>query len=310
MKKINLTKTHLFTAALILLGQGGNLVKAATFEEVWNATQQGPYRALPNHPVTNASFFKGGVNLLKNSVDRTLNNKSDLIPYFQKLVHPIGVCFSGTWTITENNPYTGYFSKGSKALIIARASEAIGQPLRGDYRSFGFAGKLFPTFDKNDRASYETANFFTVDDLGGTMAESFLELAKTNEPATSLHLSSVFALPMIATISKVFSAADRNPGFRPLYPIAELGMKNPKEAVTPHWMMIQSAGNSTFGEIPQDFRNELRLSRFPQHTLTFKILVSEKGDESWSQLGMIELNEEALSEGCDHRLHFAHPKIR
>lgn len=310
LKTVNLIKTGLLALGFTLLNQNATQAQASTFEQVWNSTQEGAYRVLPEHPVTTSSFVTSGINLLKQSADRTLNTSNDVMPRFQKLVHPVGICFSGIWKITERSRYTGYFSEGSQALIIVRASEALGQPEKGDYRSFGFAGKLFPTTDRKENLSIRTANFFTVDDLGGTMADSFLELPKLNEPKTSFHVSSVFSLPMLTTIIKAFSSADNNPGIRPLYPIAELGLKDPRKAIAPHWMMIQSIGNSTFSETPEDFRNELRLSRFPDHKLTFRILVSEKGDSQWLPLGMIELNEEALSEGCDHRLHFAHPKSR
>ncbi|MFM8316712.1 MAG: hypothetical protein ACKOA8_20720 [Deltaproteobacteria bacterium] len=296
--------------ALAIVSQFAVTARAATFKEVWSATLEGPYASLPEHPVTNASFFEAGVNVLKKSAERTLNNSSDVLPYFQKWVHPIGICFSGTWTITEKNPYTGYFAKGSQGLIIVRASEALGQPLKGDYRSFGFAGKLFPTLDPNAKTSYSTANFFTVDDLGGTLADSYLELPKLNEPATSFHLSSLFSFPMITTILNAFSAADKNPGIRPVHAIAELGMENPRSALAPHWMMIQPVSQTTFSETPEDFRNELRLHRFANQSLKFRILVAEQGASEWSTIGKIELNQEALAQGCDHRLHFAHPKSR
>lgn len=283
---------------------------AGNFSEVWTTTQEGRYSSLPEHKTTNASFFAGSVNLLANSANRTLKDKSDILPYFQKLVHPIGICFSGTWDITEDNNYTGYFAKNASGLIIVRASEAMGNGKRGDWRAFGLAGKIFPTTNAKDAGSYETANFFTVDDLGGTGADSFLELEKTNEPKTSFHLGSVFLLPMIHTIVNTFTAADANPGFRQLYQIAELGVKDPSTARAPHWMMLQSETPSLGKAAPADFRDELRLKNYSNHGLKFAILTSDKGDKAWKRLGAITLTEEALSSGCDHRLHFQHPKLR
>jgi hypothetical protein len=307
--KRSMSLKNIMIAALAAT-QLGLSAQASTFEEVWTATQEGRYLSLPQHPVTNASFFAAGVNRLKNSVDRTLNNQADVLPYFQKLLHPIGICYAGTWSITEKNPYTGYFAEGSEGLIIARASEALGQPFRGDYRSFGLAGKIFPTTDRNDKQSYKTANFFTVDDLGGTLSKSFLELPKLNEPALSFHLNNLLHFSMFTTVFKTFSAADKNPAIRPVYPIAELGLDDPSSAVVPHWMMIQAVAAPTFSNPPKDFRNELRLHRFPGNKLKFNILVAEKGSQKWLSIGNIELTEDVVSEGCDHRLHFAHPKHR
>lgn len=282
---------------------------AASIGDVWSATQEGSYNSLPEHVTTRASFFDGWTNLLENAAKRTLSDESDILPHFQKLVHPIGACFKGTWNITESSPYTGYFSKGSSAIIIVRASEAMGNPRQGDWRAFGFAGKVFPTNDPKDPKSYHTANFFTVDDLGGTNAQSFLELGKKNEPAVSFHLGSVLLIPLITTITRAFSSADSNPGIRPLYQIAELGMENPGLARTPHWMMIK-ADTTRLNSIPADFRDELRLRNYPGERLEFGVYTSEKGDTEWARLGTIELTEEALSDGCDHRLHFNHPRTR
>lgn len=44
-------------------------------------------------------------------------------------------------------------------------------------RSFGFAGKLFPTLDPNELLKVHTANFFLIDDLGGTTANHYTDVA-------------------------------------------------------------------------------------------------------------------------------------
>lgn len=297
-----------FFAVLAVTFLFPSLGKSITHQEVWSAVEEGPYAMLPEHQTTRASFFKGGVNLLKNSAERTLNDKSDVLPWFQKLVHPVGICYSGTWEIDGKSPYTGYFAEGKKGLIIVRASEAMGNPRRGDWRSFGIAGKIFPTLNSNESVA-NTANFFTVDDLGGTSADAFMELEKTNEPANSIHLSTVFGLPMIATIIKTFSKADSHPGIRPLYPISELDAANPGKALAPLLMAIRSESPSLGEAAPADFRDELRLENYPHNELKFGILVSQRGKE-WKRLGTIRLDQESLSDGCDHRLHFAHPKSR
>jgi hypothetical protein len=121
--------------------------RGSRFSEVWGAVRSDPYLVLPHYRVTVGSFFDGFVNRLLVDSQRTLSDRSDLLPPLQKRVHPIGTCLAGRWRITEDNPYTGYFRKGSEALIIARASTALGEERRGEARSFGLAGKLFPTTD-------------------------------------------------------------------------------------------------------------------------------------------------------------------
>lgn len=302
----------LFSLSAIAFGLTLSLsLQAASFPETWVSTQEGAYRSLPEYKTSKSDFIVAGFDRLANAAKRTIDDSSDILPHFQKLVHPIGICFAGTWNITEKSQYSGYFAKGAKGLIIARASEAMGNGVKGDWRAFGLAGKIYPTQDPKDARNYKTANFFTVDDLGGTDAESFLSLPKTNEPAISKHLSTIFSLPTILAISKAFRAADDNPAFRPVTQIAELGLDNPREANSPQWLMLQAESKAfSIHSNTGDFRNELRLKNFPNDKLKFGILVSSKGDQSWTRIGSVELTQEALASGCDHRLHFQHPRLR
>lgn len=281
-------------------------VHAATFNYVWSQVGQDPYQTLPSYKTRYAKFFDAGVSLLERAANRTLSDDSDILPRFQKLVHPVGICFAGTWSITETSPYTGYFAQGARGLIIVRASEAMGSAEAGSYRSFGFAGKIFPTLDGSANVA-ETANFFTVDDLGGTDAESFFDETKTNEPATSFHASHLAILSTITEIARTFSRADSNPGIRQVYPIAELGLATPAVARAPHWMAIVADTTERVGAA--DFRDELRLANYSDG-LSFGIYVAEQGEATWKRLGVIKLDQEALSDGCDHRLHFPHPRTK
>ena len=275
-----------------------SLALADSFSETWEVTKSGPYNVWPQHEVSLSSLYDGSVSLIERAANRTLSSDRDTLPRFNKLVHPIGVCFSGSWNITAENPYSGYFSKGSRAPIIVRASEAMGKGRYGSWRSFGLAGKIFSDDGK-------TGNFFTIDDLGGTDARHFLDTAKTNEPAISSHVSSVFSIRTLLTIAKAFSRADSNPAFRPLYQISELGGASPVN--TPHWLMLRSLNHERSDAV--DFRDELNLRNY-RDGLKFEILVSEAPERNWESIGFIQLTEEAASEGCDHRLHFGHPKSR
>ncbi len=279
---------------------------AGSFPDVWAATSSGPYDSLPQYRTSYSKFFSGGIDLLANSAERTLHDQDDILPRFQKLVHPIGICFAGTWKITAPSAYTGYFANGSEGLIIVRASEAMGAGEAGDYRAFGLAGKIFPTKDATDQTPYPTANFFTVDDLGGADSNSFFDLPKTNEPDTTPHLSHLGMLATITKIARTFSAADSNPGIRQVYEISELTV-GPQAARTPHWMALVPENTERTGD--SDFRNELRLANYPGG-LVFGIQVADQDGEGFRRIGEIRLTKEALSDGCDHRLHFHHPQAK
>src|SRR5688572_19611041 len=135
--------------------------QGSTFKEVRDQVFSDPYKVLPQDRVTLRSFYRGFTNVLFKASLRTLDDPTDIVPYFQKLVHPNGVALAGTWNITEKSPYSGYFSQGSKALIMVRCSTALSETKRGKDRAFGFAGKLFPTTDPLKRV--KTADFFAID---------------------------------------------------------------------------------------------------------------------------------------------------
>jgi hypothetical protein len=280
------------------------ILAASALNHTWAVTKSGAYDQLPQHQTTYASFFNAGFDMLTASVERTLSTDDDILDPFQKLVHPIGICFAGTWTISEDSPYTGYFAKGKQGRIIVRASEALGNPDSGSYRSFGLAGKIYPTTNANDARELPTANFFTIDDLGGTTAAHFLDTGKTNEPATSFHASQLAIFPTLTKIAKSFAAADSNPGVRQVYEIAELGLADPAQAVTPYDFQLLSEDAQRVDAT--DFRDELRLSNYP-NGLNFGIYVADAGS-GWQRLGQIHLDDEALAFGCDHQLHFHHPR--
>ncbi|MEI6399757.1 MAG: hypothetical protein WCO71_13395, partial [Pseudomonadota bacterium] len=57
-----------------------------------------------------------------------------------------------------------------------------------------------------------------------------------------------------------------------------------------------------------DFRDELRLENYGG-SMRFDIAVGSTR-ESLTKIGYIEMTDYALSVGCDHNLHFHHPKWR
>ncbi|HEY4594737.1 MAG TPA: hypothetical protein VIJ61_20125, partial [Thermoanaerobaculia bacterium] len=156
-------------------------VKAAIFsnpyQKVWGGPGEPP---LPFYEVTNRSAYTGTLTGGKPSpfqlaAIRALDSAADLRwgkdgKGFRRFVRPQGVCVTGTWEITEDNPYTGYFKNGSRGLVIARISTGVTTALGGKRRSYGLVLKLFPTADENHQDLLRPANVILADDLGGTTA--------------------------------------------------------------------------------------------------------------------------------------------
>jgi hypothetical protein len=276
----------------------------STFSEVWNTVSSDPYVRVPHYKVTLTSFFGFFQDHLKASGQRTIADGSDLLPRFKKLVHPNGICLAGTWTITEDSPYTGYFAKGSKGLLIGRASVAMSETVSGQYRAFGFAGKLYPTDDARHTDKLHTANFFVVDDLGGTLASHYTDVMMTNRPKATTHLSMI---AIGAAAVRAFGAADKNPTVRQMYEVAELGMEDPTRSLTPAYFGLKAAPGQTY-DAP-DFRQELLLENH-NGKLVLEINVAASERAPLTKIGTIELTQDALTDSCDHRLHFHHPKWR
>ena len=125
---------------------------ANPYQRVWGGAGEPP---LPVREVTFRSVVGGVLSFAKPDLftkasERTLDSSADLRwgtdrKGFRRLVHPNGVCLIGRWQIAEGTPYSGYFSKGSTALVIARYSTCCTETRRGRTRSLSMVGKLFPT---------------------------------------------------------------------------------------------------------------------------------------------------------------------
>lgn len=296
-----------FTSALYT-----NDYKGSTFIDVWEQVISDPYDK-PQHKVTFWSFFCCGVNKLLEASIRTIKDDSDILPHFDKLLHPNGACLSGIWHITEDNPYSGYFEKGSEGLIIARASVALSETTRGNYRGFGMAGKIYPTNDPLHTEELQTANFFVIDNLAGTLADHYTDVGLINEPEITPHPGIFLLLPVAITAAVSLGLADRNPGIRQLYPISELGLSDTSLAKTPEWMKIQASPNQIKVD-EEDFRDELDVINYTDEQLYFDIFVttedSTREKKDWLKIGYILFDDFIISESCDHRLHFQHPKFK
>ncbi|MDD0852146.1 hypothetical protein HBN50_03515 [Halobacteriovorax sp. GB3] len=284
-------------------------------EEVWNILEENPYQMLPQTKVNMKRLTKWGKSKLAQSARRTLDNRNDILPYFEKLVHANGTCLLGEWTITQETAYSGYFKKDSKGLIIARASSALSHTESGKNRSFGLAGKIYPTADFYHEENLVPANFFTIDDLAGTKVSQFSKAALTNEPDISLNFGSIFLLRMAAFVAKIFKKADENPNIRQLWQISSLGESGNDYIKTPMWMRLRANKNSK-GLWSYDFRDEFASYIEANNHMTFDIEVAGKLENGHNQkqvfkkIGKIEFFKNVSSKNCDHRLHFNHPQWR
>ena len=273
-----------------------------SFNNVWNQVKSDKLESLPQNKI---SFFK--LDSILENAQRTLDNKTDILEPFEKLAHPNGICFKGIWEIESQNIYSGYFKKGSRALLIARASTAMSNTSSGDTRAFGFAGKLFPTLNQEKQNTQPSANFFLIDDLGGTDAIHYTDVVLSNEPSVSFTFEVFKNILYALKVSQTFSLVDKNPGVRQLYEISELGES--EKIITPKWMKIETKDSLKVDE--KDFRNELRIG--DGEKLVFTISVASKivdAKKEWQKIGTITLDDSVVSQSCDHRLHFHHPRWR
>lgn len=288
----------------------GPVYSGSSVADLWSELTSDPY-SLPANKVTITKFFGVGVSYIQRAADRTVSNRADLLPRFDKLVHANGVCLRGIWEIDGDNQFSGYFAQGSRGLVVARASTAFSETERGGFRSFGIAAKVFPT--ENEDEVVEPGNFFVIDDLGGTKAERFLDVALTNEPATSLRPSSVLLAPIAAAVGLAFGKADKNPNIRQLYEVAGLGEPSTASVTTPKWLRLKAAAEQVRMD-SIDFRDEFDMSRYDAGRIVFDIEVASdilvNRQKDWQTIGRLVFDESVVSDTCDHRLHFHHPKFR
>lgn len=307
----------LYLTSPLLAGES-SVYDGSSFSEVWQALQKtADEEDLPASRVSRPLDLIGGA--IWSAAKRTLNYKFDLFsdttnfPARRKLVHPFGICFAGNWTIDKASKYTGLFSEGVSTTIIIRASEALGYVKKKHKRAFGFAGKIFPNTDYDSEnidltsEKVQTADFFTVDDLGGTAIEQFFSSTFINEPPISISLRlapNVLAVGVLT--AQAFSSADSHAGIRPLYPLSESGLEDKDEAVTPSHMRIIGGDFERISEY-QDFREESRLENYKKK-IVLTIEVREKPKAKWQKIGEISLFRDVISKACDQNLHFHHPK--
>jgi hypothetical protein len=287
------------------------------FADVWRTVEAEPYRELPQKRLGWRDVLRFLPKSLLHDAERTLRDESDLLPTFDKLVHPVGIALRGVWHITEPTSFTGYFAQGSRALIIARASDALGEHRPGRLRFMGLAGKLYPTLDPEHREPLRTANFFTLENLAGSHSPHFAHSKFVNDLMPPVpHLGALMAGPLGVVAGAAFARADRTfdftqPAIRQLYPIAELSLTRGKPHAPTFLRLVGDAANPRFDSA--DLREELANAIHPAG-LRFRIEVASEPSRftprRYHPIGSILFTEAVASAAVDHRLHFTHPRFR
>src|SRR5947209_7311090 len=217
---------------------------ANPYQRVWGGDGASP---LPVNEVTLGSVLRGVLPftapyLFREAAERTVDSAADLRwgldrKGFRRLLHPNGVCLTGTWRITEETEYSGYFTKGSNALAVGRYSTCCSETRRRHTRSLSLVGKLFPTTDRNHRMPLHTANFFTQQDIGGDTSDFIndADLRNAPDPTVSRRGGGV---PILLVTGIVFGRVDKQPSIRQLYQIAELGKPDGQPTRAPEFMRL------------------------------------------------------------------------
>lgn len=300
---------------------------ANPYQRVWGAAGESPF---PVHEVTFRSVASG----MLSASERALDSQADLRwggnrLGFRRLVHPNGICLTGTWRIHERSDYTGYFTQGSVALIVARYSTCCTETRRGRTRSLSLAGKLFPTVDVNHADPLVTANFLTQEDIGGANTMSINDAELRNAPDITAFRRGLGGVPTLLVTGRAFERADKEPGIRQMYQVAELGKPDGQPTRAPEFMRLMVApGQPRIPGTDLDFRDEVMAQIYdrgdasPKRTLRFIIEVTDQGQVSgppfrvrrtfsnWRPIGELVFDSAVASHNGDAVLHFNHPTWR
>jgi hypothetical protein len=307
---------------------------ANPYQPVWGAAGEPP---LPTHEVTLGSVLHGalrsGRTALLRASERTVDSRADLRwgpdrSGFRRLLHPNGICLIGRWQITDPSEYSGYFSAGRSALVVARYSTCCTETRRGFTRSLSMVGKLFPTTDPNDPTPARPASFITQQDIGGDNTDYINDVELRNAPDTTV-LRRGAGLPVILVTGLALARADKMPSIRQLYEIAELGKQPAEPTRAPEYLRFLVAPEQP--RIPGDrldFRDEIMAQIYdrgdpaPKRTLAFDIEVTDEGRTSgpkvrerrtfrnWRRIGRMVFDRAVASHNGDAVIHFSHPTWR
>lgn len=322
--------------------------KGSRFAEVRDAIFANPYQKVWGAP-GEAAFERFAVTLggalrgilpfgkpwtLLSAARRALASQADLRwgpdrKGYRRLLHANGICLTGKWEITEETPYSGYFAKGSRGLVIARYSTCCTETRRGHNRSLAMVGRVYPTMDPNHPNPLPTANFITQEDIGGVKTASINEAVLRNAPDTT-PLRRGLGAPILMLTGIALKVAETEPTIRQVYQIAELGKPAGMPTRCPEFMQFTIGPEQpVMPGADLDFRDEIMAQIYdrgdatPKRTLTFRIETSDTGRTrgsaafkewreitNWRQIGTMTFDAAAVSLNGDRVVHVNHPPWR
>jgi hypothetical protein len=308
---------------------------ANPYQRVWGAAGEPP---LPMHGVTLMNMLRGFVpfahpSAFRQATERAVDSHADLRwgpdrKGYRRLLHPNAVCLTGRWRITEDTGCSGYWRKGSEALIVGRYSTCCTETRRGHTRAPSLVGKLYPTTDPNHAEPLRTASFFTMHDIAGDWYDYINDVELLSAPNTTA-LRRGLGFPIIALTGLIFQIVDRKPSIRQLYEIAELGKPPNEPTRTPLYMRLLVAPEQPrIAGDALDFRDEVMAQIYdrgdptPKRTLTFHIEITDDGEThgpafrerrsfaNWRRVGAITFDKAVISYNGDFVLQIHHPTWR
>jgi hypothetical protein len=308
---------------------------ANPYQKIWGVEGAPPFERFP---VTLASVVRGILPfgtmwVLLAAARRVVASQDDLRwgpdgKGYRRLLHPNGICLTGLWEVTEDTPYTGYFRRGSRGLVVARYSTCCTETRGGYVRSLSLVGRIYPTTDPRHAEPLPTANFITQQDIGGELSHNINEAVLRNAPNTTA-IRRGFGLPILLLTGLALKIADKQPSFRQVYQIAELGKPAGEPTRAPEFMQLSVVPEQPV--IPGrglDFRDEIMAQIYdrgvaePKRTLVFQIETSDHGTThglpfkerreitDWRRIGTLTFREAVASYNGDHVVHFHHPPWR
>lgn len=305
------------------------------YADTRDAVFANPYpRPYPIFPVTLGSLLRGALPFGKPwqflaAAHRIVRSDADLRwgpdrKGYRRLVHASGICMSGVWEITEETPYSGYFARGSRGVMIARYSVSATEPRRGHTRSLAMAGRIWPTSDPADPRRLRSASFITQEDIGGAHSQTINDAVLRNAPNVTASRRGT-GVPAFLVTGLVLALTDKQTTQRQVYEIAELGKPAGEPTRTPEFMQFIVAPDQPV--IPGDtldFREEIMAQVYdtPKRSLTFYIETSDTGEShgpdflkrrkitNWRRIGTMTFDAAVASYNGDHVFHPNHPPWR
>ena len=308
---------------------------ANPYQKVWGAEGNVPFARTPVtfRPLLDGILPGGRRWQFLGAAKRVLASDSDLRwgpdgTGFRRMLHPNGICMTGVWEITEETPYSGYFRKGSRGLMIARYSTCCTETRRGHMRSLAMIGRIYPTMDPDHPEPLPTANFITQEDIGGENTPSINAAVLRNAPDTTVSRRGS-GMPILLMTGLVLNLAEKKPTIRQLYQIAELGKPPGEPTRAPEFMQLTLAPAHPVISGPDlDFRDEIlahiydRGDPIPRRKLVFHIQTSDTGTTrgtplkerrtitNWKTIGTMTFDAAVVSVNGDRVFHVNHPAWR